>query len=364
MANLIRVSPTLLSAHPLYLLESGVKNNWVESRITKADLLALVAALKGRKVVVIGDVMLDVYVRGSVSRISPEAPIPIVEISHSDRKLPGGAANVAANITALAGESAVIGAMGRDHPGKDLVRELKRLRVDTRGLVTTNGRPTTEKTRVIASTQQLVRIDREVKVPLNDQQQDRIIENAIAAMADADGVIFEDYNKGVLTPRVIREILGHARKSRKVITVDPKLHNFFEFKGVTVMKPNLKELTEALGSSAVGQDFEVLGYEAMRRLKCRSLVLTRSEHGMTLFEAGLPARTIPTVAREVFDVSGAGDTVIATLTLALSAGGSLAQAATLANYAAGIEVEKLGVATVSPVELRERINEDFVDRMA
>lgn len=341
-----------------------MKNNSLASPITKPALLALVEALKGCKVVVIGDVMLDVYVRGSVSRISPEAPIPIVEISHSDRKLPGGAANVAANITALGGDSTVIGVMGRDHPGKDLVRELKRLRVNTAGLVTLDDRPTTEKTRVIASTQQLVRIDREVKAPLNELQQGRIIENAIGAMADADGVVFEDYNKGVLTQRVIREILAHAREAKKIITVDPKLHNFFEFKGVTVMKPNMKELSEALGPSAAGKDFETLGFAAMRRLQCRSLVLTRSEHGMTLFEPGQPARTIPTMAREVFDVSGAGDTVIATLTLALSAGGSLLQAAMLANYAAGIEVEKLGVATVSPAELCGRIKEDFDDRAA
>jgi D-beta-D-heptose 7-phosphate kinase/D-beta-D-heptose 1-phosphate adenosyltransferase len=226
-------------------------------------------------------------------------------------------------------------------------------------LLRLTDRPTTEKTRVIASTQQVVRIDREVKSVITSAQQDQVVDRALKAIEDADGVIFEDYNKGVLSPKVIRRVLAFAKAKKKIVTVDPKFNNFFEFKGVTVMKPNMKEVTAALGLEAVGKRFDAVGFKLLDRLKCRSVVLTRSEHGMTLFQPGQPPRTIPTLAREVFDVSGAGDTVIATITLALTAGAPLFHAAALANYAAGIEVEKLGVATVSIEELRERLLEEI-----
>jgi len=327
------------------------------SSVGKAELLSLVDALKGKKIVVIGDVMLDVYLRGTVARISPEAPIPVVEINESDRKLPGGAANVAANITALGAESSIIGVTGKDEAGRELVRQLKKQGVQTSGLLVFADRPTTEKIRVIAHTQQVVRIDREVKTFLTPTQQDQIIATAMKAIRDADGVIFEDYNKGLLSPRVIQETLTYAKAQKKLTAVDPKFNNFFRFKGVTVIKPNMKEVLEALGPEGVGLGFEEIGFKVIKKLGCQSVVLTRSEHGMTLFEKGQPARTIPTMAREVFDVSGAGDTVIATLALGLAAGAPLLLAATLSNYAAGIEVEKLGVATVSSQELRQRLRD-------
>jgi len=335
------------------------KNQSILSSVDKSELLSIVGMLQKKKIVVIGDVMLDVYIKGSVARISPEAPIPVVEINEKDTKMPGGAANVAANITALGGKASIIGTTGKDPAGRELVSELKKYNVDTRGILALGDRPTTEKTRVIANTQQVVRIDREVKSALSNKQQDQVIRQAIKAIHDADGVIFEDYNKGLLTVKVIRKLVAYAKAKKKVITVDPKFHNFFEFKGVTVMKPNMKEMTEALGTEAVGESFETIGFKAMKRLQCQSLVLTRSEHGMTIFEKGMPPRTIPTVAREVYDVSGAGDTVIATLTLALTAGATLLQATALANYAAGIEVEKLGVATVSAEELTQRLLEEM-----
>ncbi|HTC19706.1 MAG TPA: D-glycero-beta-D-manno-heptose-7-phosphate kinase [bacterium] len=336
-----------------------MKKKSILSSVDQTELLALVGLLRNKKVVVIGDVMLDVYIKGEVARISPEAPIPVVEINEDDKKMPGGAANVAANITALGGKSSIIGTIGKDVAGKELLKELTKLKVNTSGILALSDRPTTEKTRVIANTQQVVRIDREVKTALSDKQQDQVIQKALAAIRDADGVIFEDYNKGLLTSKVIRKAIAYAKAKKKIITVDPKFHNFFEFKGVTVMKPNMKEVTEALGPEAVGKTFETIGFKVMERLGCKSVVLTRSEHGMTLFEPNLPPRTIPTVAREVYDVSGAGDTVIATLTLALTAGASLFQAAALANYAAGIEVEKLGVATVSAEELSQRLLEEM-----
>ncbi len=336
-----------------------MKKKSILSSVDQTELLTLVGALQHKKVVVIGDVMLDVYIKGEVARISPEAPIPVVEINEDDKKMPGGAANVAANITALGGKAAIIGTIGKDTAGKELLKELKVLHVDTSGVLALSDRPTTEKTRVIANTQQVVRIDREIKSALSEKQQNQVIQKAVAAIQSADGVIFEDYNKGLLTSKVIRKVIAYAKSKKKIIAVDPKFHNFFEFKGVTVMKPNMKEVTEALGPEAVGKTFETIGFKVMKRLGCKSVVLTRSEHGMTLFEPNKPPRTIPTVAREVYDVSGAGDTVIATLTLALTAGASLFQAAALANYAAGIEVEKLGVATVSAEELSQRLLEEM-----
>ena len=315
-----------------------MKQNPTLASVDKSELLALIGAFQNKKIVVIGDVMLDVYVRGSVARISPEAPIPVVEINEKDRMVPGGAANVACNITALGGKSSIIGTMGRDRAGKELVQQLKNRKVDTKGMLALSDRPTTEKTRVIANTQQVVRFDREIKSALTEGQAARVVQKAVQAIRDADGVIFEDYNKGLLTPSVIRKTVAFAKSKKKIVTVDPKFQNFFEFKGVTVMKPNMKEVTEALGTEAVGEKFEAIGFKVMKKLSCRSVVLTRSENGMTIFEKGHPPRTIPTVAREVYDVSGAGDTVIATLTLALTAGATLFQAAALANYAAGIEV--------------------------
>jgi D-beta-D-heptose 7-phosphate kinase/D-beta-D-heptose 1-phosphate adenosyltransferase len=335
------------------------KSQSILSSVDKSELLSIIGMLQNKKIVVIGDVMLDVYIKGTVARISPEAPIPVVEINEKDTKMPGGAANVAANITALGGKAAIVGTTGKDLAGRELVSELKKNNVDTSGMLALSDRPTTEKTRVIANTQQVVRIDREIKTALSDKQQDQVIQKAIKLIQDADGVIFEDYNKGLLTVKVIRKLVAYAKAKKKIITVDPKFHNFFEFKGVSVVKPNMKEMTEALGTEAVGKNFETIGFKAMKRLQCKSLVLTRSEHGMTIFEQGKPPRTIPTVAREVYDVSGAGDTVIATLTLALTAGATLLQATALANYAAGIEVEKLGVATVSAEELTQRLLEEM-----
>ncbi len=322
-------------------------------------LIPLVRSLKGRSVAVIGDVMLDVYLHGKVGRISPEAPIPVVEIDEKDRLMPGGAANVACNIAALGGKASLVGVVGNDAAGRAIVRQLKRGGVDTTGLVIVKDRPTTEKTRVIAHTQQVVRVDREVKAPLSSSDASRVTSRALAAIRKADAVIYEDYNKGVLTRDVIRRTLRVARQGRKVVTVDPKFKNFFAFKGVTVVKPNLKEVREAMGSElADREDLTSLGAKLMKRLSCRSVVITLGESGMALIERKQPLRTIPTMAREVYDVSGAGDTVIATLTLGLAAGADLLSSCTLANYAAGIEVGKLGVATVTARELIDRLMDD------
>lgn len=324
-----------------------------------AELAPLVRHFRGRSVTVVGDVMLDVYLKGKVARISPEAPIPVVELDEPDRRVPGGAANVACNIAALGGKAVLVGVIGRDMAGRELTAALKARGVDTSGLVVAPDRPTTEKVRVIAQTQQVVRVDREVKAPVSAQVAREIAQKAKRSTASTDAVLFEDYNKGVLTADVIRQVMAVAHKKHRIVTVDPKFQNFFEFKGATVMKPNLKEAVEALGvEGASHSNVEYVGPRIVERLKCKACMITMGEKGIALFEKGKPIRTIPTMAREVYDVSGAGDTVIATLTLALASGVSLLEATVLANYAAGIEVGKLGVATVSSQELIDRLLED------
>jgi rfaE bifunctional protein kinase chain/domain len=283
----------------------------------------------------------------------------VVELDEPDRRVPGGAANVACNIAALGGKAVLVGVIGRDMAGRELTAALKARGVDTSGLVVAPDRPTTEKVRVIAQTQQVVRVDREVKAPVSAQVAREIAQKAKRSTASTDAVLFEDYNKGVLTADVIRQVMAVAHKKHRIVTVDPKFQNFFEFKGATVMKPNLKEAVEALGvEGASHSNVEYVGPRIVERLKCKACMITMGEKGIALFEKGKPIRTIPTMAREVYDVSGAGDTVIATLTLALASGVSLLEATVLANYAAGIEVGKLGVATVSSQELIDRLLED------
>jgi D-beta-D-heptose 7-phosphate kinase/D-beta-D-heptose 1-phosphate adenosyltransferase len=273
--------------------------------------------------------------------------------------VPGGAANVACNIAALGGKAVLVGVIGRDMAGRELTSALKARGVDTSGLVVVNDRPTTEKMRVIAHTQQVVRVDREVKSPVPAAVRREIARRAKKAVARTDAVLFEDYNKGVLTAEVIREVMALARKRHRIVTVDPKFQNFFEFKGATVIKPNLKEAVEILGVEAAGHsNAEFIGPRIVERLGCKACMITMGEKGIALFEKGKLVRTIPTMAREVYDVCGAGDTVIATLTVALAAGVGLLEATTLANYAAGIEVGKQGVATVSAQELIDRLLED------
>jgi D-glycero-beta-D-manno-heptose-7-phosphate kinase len=238
------------------------------------------------------------------------------------------------------------------------VKALKSKGVDTSGLVSLPDRPTTEKIRVIAHTQQVVRVDREVKERLPKAAEKALLARARRAMARSQAVLLEDYNKGALTPVVIRGVLREARRRKILSTVDPKFENFFEYQGATVVKPNWKEALEALGVEAAGRmDAAFVGKRLVKRLKCRAVMVTRGEMGMTLFEKGKDIRTIPTMAREVYDVSGAGDTVIATLTLALASGAAFLEASALANFAAGVEVGKSGVATVSAQELLDRVLE-------
>jgi rfaE bifunctional protein kinase chain/domain len=321
-------------------------------RLTRARLDEILERCGGLRVAVVGDLMLDVYLVGAVSRISPEAPVPVVHVAEEWVAL-GGAANVAANVVALGAACELVGCVGNDGAGMQIRAALARLNGGTvhPRLVEDAGRPTTTKTRVVARHQQIVRFDRERDDDVSDACAAALADAVRGAVAAADALVLEDYNKGVLVPSVIRAAIDAAREAGIPCVVDPKFRNFHAFGGATVFKPNAAELSAALGQPLAADDEEWLE-EARLRVGAEHLLLTLGEHGMALKGAGGPALRIPTVAREVYDVSGAGDTVTACVAVALAAGASIEEAAVLANLAAGIEVGKPGVATVTPDELR------------
>ncbi|HEX6926430.1 MAG TPA: D-glycero-beta-D-manno-heptose-7-phosphate kinase [Longimicrobiaceae bacterium] len=309
------------------------------------------------RVAVVGDLMLDVYLSGTVSRISPEAPVPVVHVQE-ERSALGGAANVVANVVRLGAHCDVLGVVGRD-AGARAIREA--LAVLGSGvvrplLVEYAERPTTTKTRVMARKQQVVRFDREAEEDLPPEAAHELCELVRDSARAADVIVLEDYNKGVLTPAVIRAAMEAARERGIPVVVDPKFRHIFEYRGATVFKPNAFELTSALGVPIRPHDDAWLE-DARQRFGCEHLLVTLGEEGMALQSAGSATFRIPTVAREVYDVSGAGDTVTACVAVAIAAGASIQEAAVMANVAAGIEVGKPGVATVSPEELREEVRE-------
>ncbi|HYW06447.1 MAG TPA: PfkB family carbohydrate kinase [Longimicrobium sp.] len=321
-------------------------------RLTRARLEGLLERAPGLRVAVVGDLMLDVYLIGSVSRISPEAPVPVVHVTE-ERIALGGAANVAANVVALGAACDVVGYVGSDAAGAQIWGALAGLdggAVHPR-LVERADRPTTTKTRVVARHQQVVRFDRERDDDLPDECVEELVRHVREAVAGADALVLEDYNKGVLVPAVIRAALDAARDAGIPSVVDPKFRNFFAYGGATVFKPNAVELGTAMGTALRAGDDEWLEH-ARIAAGATHLLLTLGEDGMALRSEGGGSLRIPTVAREVYDVSGAGDTVTAFLAVALAAGATIEEAAILANLAAGIEVGKPGVAVVTPHELR------------
>jgi rfaE bifunctional protein kinase chain/domain len=308
----------------------------------------LLAAARGRRVVVVGDAMLDVYLRGDVDRISPEAPVPVVRVRERRDAL-GGAANVAQNVLAVDAHCALVAAVGADTAGARLRGLLHGLGGATDTLVEV-ARTTTTKTRLVARSQQLLRFDEEEDADLGPDDVERVIASLTDALASADAVILEDYNKGVLVPAVIERTIALARERNVPVVVDPKFRNFFSYRGATVFKPNRRELEQALGAAVDLAHPEALP-ATLERLDVEHLLLTLSEHGMALVSRGGDITRIPTTAREVYDVVGAGDTVTAYLALMLAAGADAREAAVIANYAAGVEVGKLGAATVTPAEV-------------
>ena len=318
--------------------------------ISRVRLEELLDAGGRTRIVAVGDAMLDEYLVGDVDRISPEAPVPVMRVRERRYAL-GGAANVAQNVVATGAECRLVAAIGTDASGKQLAEMLVDIGVPRRGLLDV-ARPTTRKTRVVARSQQLLRIDDEEDQDLGATDAARISAGVEAAVADADALILEDYNKGVLTPPVIARAIEVARARGIPIVVDPKYRHFFAYRGATVFKPNRRELDSALGAE-VDLDHPEAIPAAIQRLGVEHLLLTLGERGMMLASRDGTVMSVPTVAREVYDVVGAGDTVTAYLATTLGAGGSAAEAAVIANYAAGVEVGKLGAATVSPQEVLE-----------
>jgi D-beta-D-heptose 7-phosphate kinase/D-beta-D-heptose 1-phosphate adenosyltransferase len=319
------------------------------ARFARDRLLALLDAMGRRRVVVVGDAMLDVYLAGEAERISPEAPVPVVTV-RGRRTALGGAANVAANVAAIGAECRLVAVIGDDARGDTFRAELVGARLADRHVVVAAARPTTSKTRVMARGQQVVRIDEEVDEAITARAEEQLLAQVDDAMRDADALLLEDYNKGVLTPPVIGRAFELASRRGVPVVVDPKFKNFFSYRGATVFKPNRRELEQAMGATLDLAHGDALP-ASLDRLGVDNLLLTLGAEGMVLVARGGDVTRIPTMAREVFDVSGAGDTVTAWVGTALAAGATLREAARLATYAAGIEVGKAGVATVAPAEV-------------
>lgn len=307
------------------------------------------------KVLIIGDLILDEFLWGKVSRISPEAPVPVVWVQ-SESFMPGGASNVANNLHALGGKVYLAGVIGMDERGKILTEELTKKGIDIGGVVIDGERPTTLKTRVIAHHQQVVRIDKEKMETLGPGLIDQIVDYVKEIIRDIDAIIIEDYGKGVITPRLLEEVLRVAKRHKKIICVDPKEEHFHYYKGVTAITPNHHEAAQSAGIKVKDDDSLVkIGKVLLNKLRCEAVLITLGENGMQLFEKKGRITYIPTVAQDVFDVSGAGDTVIGAFTLALGAGASMPDAAYISNFAAGIVVGKVGIAVVTQEELLSRI---------
>ena len=322
---------------------------------SERKLTDLFASFKKRRIAVVGDLMVDKYVWGSVLRISPEAPVPVVEVEKETERL-GGAANVANNIRSLGGEPISMGVRGNDANGLLLHKLIEEQSCPTMGIVVDASRPTTIKTRVIAHGQHVVRIDNEYKKNISPSVQEQLVSVLRDNISSIDGIILEDYNKGVIVTSLIHQIIKLARKYHKVITVDPKFNNFFEYKNVSVFKPNKKEVEEAIGRRLIAEDdIEDAGALLLKKLNAENILLTRGEKGMSLFEQNGTVSHIPTHAREVADVSGAGDTVIATLTMALASGISIRESSILANHAAAIVCGEVGIVPIMPERLKESI---------
>lgn len=309
-------------------------------------------AARDRRVVVLGDVMLDEFIWGDVTRISPEAPVPVVNIKRESMHL-GGAANVLANITAIGASGNVIGVVGKDAAAEKIRESLRKdggVQTDDM-LIADDKRPTTIKTRIIAHNQMVVRADREHRGAVNGNVESQLVEAVKRAIAEAHALIISDYDKGVITPRILSEVLPAAYDQMPVL-IDPKMRNFDSYRPATMLTPNHHE---ALRVTNLEDDSDETLSSAARsirkRLGCDAVLITRGERGMMLLEGENDPVFVKTAAREVFDVTGAGDTVIATLAVALASGASMTEAAVLANHAAGIVVAKLGTATASPDEI-------------
>ncbi|MDQ1707744.1 MAG: D-glycero-beta-D-manno-heptose-7-phosphate kinase [Pyrinomonadaceae bacterium] len=321
-------------------------------QLTQQRAAELLAALPQKRIVVLGDVMLDEFVWGHVTRISPEAPVPVVDIQRESVHL-GGAANVLANVVALGAQAAVVGVVGKDSAGARLRASLKETcpQQPDSYLVVDESRPSTTKTRIIAHSQLVVRADREQRTPVNGNTEKRLLASLRDALRQADAFVVSDYDKGVVTPQILGDILQFAY-DRVPVLIDPKIRNFPYYRPASLITPNHHE---ALRLTNLEEDSDAGLHHAARvireKLSCDAVLITRGERGIMLLEGYNDPVFVGTTAREVYDVTGAGDTVIATLATALAAGATMLEAAYLANHAAGIVVGKVGTATASAAEL-------------
>jgi D-beta-D-heptose 7-phosphate kinase/D-beta-D-heptose 1-phosphate adenosyltransferase len=318
-------------------------------------LRALIAGFAGRRILVLGDLMLDRYLWGRVDRISPEAPVPVVEIERETLAL-GGAGNVAANLKALGAQPVLAGVVGEDDDGAHLLDALAERGVETRGVVRDGGRPTTVKTRVIAHAQQVVRTDRESRADLSGAVLERLLAPLAAELDRCEGMVVSDYGKGVITPAVLERALGVAGERRVAVSVDPKESHIDAYRGVSILTPNQHEAGYVQGRRIVDEaSLMEVGWGLQKRLAAEAVLVTRGAEGMSLFEKGGRYTYLPTVAREVYDVTGAGDTVVSVVAVALAAGADYPTASYLSNHAAGVVIREVGTAACTPAQLAASI---------
>ena len=316
-----------------------------------AALRALVPRLAGRRIVVWGDLMLDRYLWGRVDRISPEAPVPVVEIERETFAL-GGAGNVAANLGALGAQAVLVGVAGRDADGDQLLASLASRGIETRPVARDPGRPTTVKTRIIAHQQQVVRADREARSDFDGPLADGMMRALVEEIERADGLIVSDYGKGVITAPALQAVLAAAFRRGLHVSVDPKESHIDVYHGVTILTPNQHEAGAVMGRRIADEaSLMEVGWGLLERVGSKALLITRGPGGMSLFEQGGRYTHLPTTAREVFDVTGAGDTVVSVVALALAAGASFVNACALANHAAGLVIREVGTASCTPEAL-------------
>ena len=317
----------------------------------KERVAEILSHFSRQRIIVLGDLMLDEFIWGEVRRISPEAPVPVVEVRR-ETILPGGSGNVVSNLIGLGATAIPVGIVGDDEGGR-MLREICSTRGAPVGAVlTVAGRPTTRKTRIVAHSQQMVRADREDRSPVDPSTEEQILEKIEGLLPLADALIISDYEKGLLTPHLLRQVVLLARRAGRLVCLDPKLRHFTHYREVDLVTPNQNEAERAAGIEIVdAASLTAAANEIRRLIDCRHVLITRGEHGMTLLEESGRITNIPTTAREVYDVTGAGDTVIAAFTLALTAGASPVEAAIIANQAAGLVVAKVGTATTSLAEI-------------
>ena len=311
---------------------------------------------------VIGDLMVDEYIWGNVSRISPEAPVPVVSVTSESLRL-GGAGNVVNNIHTLGGKVLLTGVVGNDEMGRKVIHDLRKMGLETKGIIVEPERVTTVKTRIIAQHQQVVRYDREITRPIQPENIQQMLSLLEGGIHELDAVLVSDYGKGVICEPLMERVRFLTQRAGKILAVDPKVKNFPFFREVSIITPNHYEAAEAAGRWILSEeDLLAVGRTLLLRLHAKSVLITRGEKGMTLFQDNGEVTHIPTMAKEVYDVTGAGDTVISVLTLAMASGATAKEAAILSNIAAGIVVGEVGTATIKTLELEDAVRNGIRER--